>query len=174
MTDLTEVFHSIYDLKDEHIENEPIRVACYKALVYVEQLMEATGLEIPNRHDGDGRPHRNVMLTDEYLKARGAVAGTEPAEDVVRRIREGRSDDEKDWGDRADLFVLDVPERFALDHPDEEHRVDFMGTLPPGTFVAAFHEALDDETWTLIDDSISRAATRLGYDGPVDDPNAAW
>lgn len=88
MADLTEVFHSIYDLKDEHIENEPIRVACYKALVYVEQLMEATGVEIPNRHDGDGRP-RNVMLTDEYLQARGVVQGTEPAEDVIRRIRDG-------------------------------------------------------------------------------------
>jgi hypothetical protein len=133
-------------------------------------------------------PRRNVMLTDDYLKARGAVAGTEPAEDVIRRLRDGTPvsigfESEIDEAgdpqftvvpvaeerlDHADIFYLDVPEHFAFDAPGEEHRTAFVHTLEPGAFVEAFRNQLDDAAWSVIDDAVYMAARALGYEDPPD------
>lgn len=41
------------------------------------------------RKDLNFPPPPSVETSDDYLKARGVVSGTEPTEDVIRRIRGG-------------------------------------------------------------------------------------
>lgn len=55
-TALTEAYHAIYDVKDEFLDNELLRIKAYAAAAALANLMEAIGVEVPTRFDGEGRP----------------------------------------------------------------------------------------------------------------------
>ena len=52
---LVEAYHAIYDVKDEYLDNDHIRVRCYEALKSVSSLMQDLDIVVPDRHDRDGR-----------------------------------------------------------------------------------------------------------------------
>jgi len=55
-TQLTEAYHVIYDVKDAHLDNDFVRFATYGALGQLATVMDALGIPVPDRRDGDGRP----------------------------------------------------------------------------------------------------------------------
>jgi hypothetical protein len=53
--ELTAAYHAIYDVKDEHLADELLRIKAYAALAALANLMEALDIDVPTRFDGEGR-----------------------------------------------------------------------------------------------------------------------
>lgn len=55
MIKLIEAYNVVYDIKDENLANDAIRMAAYETLSWMAFLMETLAVEVPARRDGDGR-----------------------------------------------------------------------------------------------------------------------
>jgi len=60
---LTEAFHVLFDIKEAAAGHDPGWYYTYEAINRLKDIMEANGIEVPKRYDGDGRTVENGGLS---------------------------------------------------------------------------------------------------------------
>lgn len=49
---LTEAYHTLWDIKNQYLESDTLRVQCYNAITSLRALMDSFGIPVPERSDG--------------------------------------------------------------------------------------------------------------------------